>query len=348
VRAATRIPGIETVRLSYRRTRHEMPADKEELENALSDAKALFDTEDILCELSLPESLSPATLRLRKMTLGSKDPSGRRSPVPTDITFDLPCDLLITAVGEDPDKELLEKLGIQFGDTSLPRVNAETLESDCTNVYIGGDARRGPSSIISAEADGRTAARSILAKEGIAFPLSDYIPSSINKAKLAKRGEILGSLSPEDPGFAEREAQRCLNCDSACLRCVEVCPNRANLFIEINSPFAQAAQILHVDRLCNECGNCGFFCPYNGEPFTGKPTLFDDTDDMEHSKNAGFTFTYEDSLPGIMVRPSIGGSCHSLDYAAWNGAASIPELTPMVALAREVYRHHPYLLEEPR
>lgn len=354
VRAATRIPGIETVRLSYRRTRYEMPADKEELENALLEAQALRNRatdvfeKDIFCELSLPESLSQSTLKVRKMSLGPKDSSGRRSPLPTDETFDLPCDLLVTAVGEDPNRELLEKLGITFGDNNLPQVNTETLESKRVDVYVGGDARRGPSSIISAEADGRTAARSILAKEGIAFPLSDYIPRGIDKAKLAKRGEILAPLSPEDPGFAEREAQRCLACDSACLRCVEVCPNRANLFIEIKSPFEQAAQILHVDRLCNECGNCGFFCPFEGEPFTGKPTLFDDPDDMEHSKNAGFSFTYDDFLPGLMIRPVVGGSCHCLDYSAWNGAASIPELSPMVAMARNVYRHHPYLLEEPR
>jgi len=366
VRAATRVAGIQSVSLSYRRTRDEMPADREELENAVAEAKALAKARALaaaeaessdgasgdaipispLFELSLPEEARPGLLVVREMSLGEKDSSGRRSPVPTKKTFELSCDLLVTAIGEEPDKALLEGFGIGYGRNRLPVADASTMETGAEGVYVGGDARRGPASIIAAEADGRAAARTILAKEGIALPAQDYATPRLDKARLARRGEILTSLKPDDPGFAAREAERCLACDSACLRCVEVCPNRANMFIDTGRPFSQDAQILHLDRLCNECGNCGFFCPWNGAPFSGKPTLFDSQAELEASKNAGFAFVSESGLPYLAMRLEIGGQACRLDYSSWNGAASIPGAASMVALAREVYRNHPYLLEE--
>jgi len=112
---------IEHVYWSYRRSRKEMPADKEELANAIAEATALtvgcddwasFSSQDlsflrnssfeennqesILLELTLPEALEPGMVRLRRMKPGEKDESGRPSPVPTDETFLLPCDLIIT------------------------------------------------------------------------------------------------------------------------------------------------------------------------------------------------------------------------------------------------------------
>ncbi|OQA26470.1 MAG: putative selenate reductase subunit YgfK [Chloroflexi bacterium ADurb.Bin344] len=40
--------------------------------------------------------------------------------------------------------------------------------------------------------------------------------------------------------------------------------------------------------MCNECGNCETFCPYNSGPYKDKFTLFANEKDMENSKNAGF------------------------------------------------------------
>ena len=344
VRAATRIPGVETVCLSYRRTRREMPADLEELENAEAEALALGAPKAVY-ELSLPEEAKSGAITLRKMALGERDASGRRSPEPTAETFELPCDLLIAAIGEAPDRATLEKFGIAFGADRKPIADAATMATSVPGVYLGGDARRGPASIIAAEADGRAAARAIVAAAGGEFPQADYKAPRIDYAKLARRGEIIKPLAFGEPGFAEREAERCLACDSACLRCVEVCPNRANTFVEAGGPFAQQAQILHLDRLCNECGNCGFFCPYEGEPYSGKITLFDGAEDMAASRNAGFAFIGKGSTPALLARAEIGGPALELDYASWNGAASLPRLERVVALARAVFSGHRYLLE---
>ncbi len=72
-----------------------------------------------------------------------------------------------------------------------------------------------------------------------------------------------------------------------CGNCADVCPNRANVLIEV--PEMELLQILHVDYMCNECGNCRSFCQYAGAPYKDKFTLFATEEDMEDSTNNGFT-----------------------------------------------------------
>ena len=72
----------------------------------------------------------------------------------------------------------------------------------------------------------------------------------------------------------------------ACRACVTVCPNRANVLIDV--PGFKRKQILHVDGMCNECGNCAVFCPYEGRPYKGKLTVFWSDADMDASENEGF------------------------------------------------------------
>jgi putative selenate reductase len=42
--------------------------------------------------------------------------------------------------------------------------------------------------------------------------------------------------------------------------------------------------------MCNECGNCTAFCPYDAQPCKDKFTLFQTEKDFEDSENAGFLF----------------------------------------------------------
>jgi ferredoxin len=99
---------------------------------------------------------------------------------------------------------------------------------------------------------------------------------------------------------ALEESRRCLHCSRLCGKCVEVCPNRANILLftepvnlavpdlSVECSLAQTTQILHLDDLCNECGNCETFCPHLGRPYTDKPTLFSGLDMFETSENSGF------------------------------------------------------------
>jgi putative selenate reductase len=47
-------------------------------------------------------------------------------------------------------------------------------------------------------------------------------------------------------------------------------------------------QVLHIDRICNECGNCATFCPHAGKPYKDKLTVFSGEEDFSESENAGF------------------------------------------------------------
>jgi putative selenate reductase len=359
-RVALRLPGAQKVRISYRRAKEDMPADREELENALAEGATLL-------ELTLPERGYAGTdgprLSLREMEGGELDASGRRSPRPTDRTLNLECDLLITAVGESPDPAVLAAFGIALGPDGLPLYDRETQRARGPGqagrpagraeprVFVGGDAARGPASIISAAADGRRAALAILRAAGAEPAALRREAGAIDADRLAARGEFLPSVAAGSEAFVRREAERCLRCDSACLRCVEVCPNRANFALAVPpvpGEFAQAIQILHLDPLCNECGNCGLFCPYEGEPYRGKPSLFADEAELRASGNAGFCLVAGGGAtlpegPALVLRELPGGEVRSLRFGEWSRGGSAGD-SPMASLARVVHRDHPYLL----
>jgi putative selenate reductase len=134
---------------------------------------------------------------------------------------------------------------------------------------------------------------------------------------------------------------------------VEVCPNRANIAIPRSSyegspSLSQAFEILHVDYLCNECGNCGRFCPYEGEPFSGKPSLFESRERLAESRNAGFAFALsgaDAARPRLFLRAEIGGELRELGYEEWSGAGEHAGTAAMLALASAVYSRHSYLLK---
>ena len=93
-----------------------------------------------------------------------------------------------------------------------------------------------------------------------------------------------GNLAEEDE--SRTDSGRCLSCNSYCENCMEVCPNRANIALVV--PGMEKHQIIHVDYMCNECGNCKSFCPYASAPYKDKFTLFANEKDMADSKNDGF------------------------------------------------------------
>ena len=124
------------------------------------------------------------------------------------------------------------------------------------------------------------------------------------------------------------EGDRCLDCNTVCQNCADVCPNRANVVIR----FADGrTQILHVDKMCNECGNCTPFCPYDAQPCKDKITLFQTAEDMEDSKNCGFCF-----LPDGKVRVRL---FDTKDYDI-DAANDLPkEIELMIVTVKEKYSY---------
>ena len=79
-------------------------------------------------------------------------------------------------------------------------------------------------------------------------------------------------------------AEHLVTCRNVCGCCSTVCPNRANVIISV--PDGQ--RMLHIDGLCNECGNCASFCLEGRSPYLEKFTLFTDHAALESSRNDGF------------------------------------------------------------
>ncbi len=278
-RMARRIPGVQNVRLVYRRTRRYMPADEEEL--ALAEADGVE-----FRELLAPLGVENGLLRCSVMELGAPDASGRRSPVDTGRTVDLPASTVIAAVGERIDGTLFDGCGAALDAKGRPVVDG-SLRTGAENVYAVGDARRGPATVVEAIADAAAAAAAIA---GIDFDRCAEKNICPDESKpLAKKGEICSDCD----SCAD---SRCLGCPTVCAVCADVCPNRANVAVRV--PGMRQLQIVHVDGMCNECGNCAVFCPYDSRPYRDKFTLFWSRADFENSENEGF-------LPvgdGVLVR----------------------------------------------
>ena len=268
-RVAARTKGVKRAMLVYRRTARFMPADEEELQLAKEDGVTFL-------ELLGPKAFANGTLLCEQMQLGAPDASGRRSPEPTGVTVSLPCDTLIAAVGEKVETDVLTASGVTLNERGKAIVSAN-LETSRNNVYLVGDCRRGPATVVEGIADAAKVAQAIVGKY-------EYEIGADAFASEAECYEKQGIL--RDYENAENEASRCLNCATVCECCVQVCPNRANVAIDVEG--MQHPQILHIDRMCNECGNCLVFCPYDSRPYQEKFTLFSTEPEFDGSSNDGF------------------------------------------------------------
>ncbi len=263
-RAAKRAKGVQKVTLVYRRTQRQMPADAEELDLALQDGV-------IFAELLAPIAFAGGKLQCERMRLGNPDASGRRSPEPIGAFVDIDADTVISAIGEQVDADLLGELGVKVD----AKGKAEAMTGD--KLFAIGDAKRGPATVVEAIADATDAVTHIL---GHAAQPADA-PYAMDGKTLKDRRNSLAHSS-----VAACENQRCLGCSMVCENCVDVCPNRANIAIQV--PGMAREQVLHIDSMCNECGNCEAFCPYASAPYRDKFTLFDGQQDMRASENSGF------------------------------------------------------------
>jgi putative selenate reductase len=293
------------VTIVYRRTRHEMPADGDEIDAALEEGIKLI-------ELASPAKVISKDGRLRALECHlmelKKHEKGER-PRPVIIQgkeFSIKADAIIPAFGQD--------LDIDFA-SEEELTTDNTIETKLDNVFIGGDAYRGASFLIKAIADGKDVAREIISRISGIKPVHKNIERAkrTREEHAQKLSRIVPAIELERIPVNERgmkdlvdlpmteadvilEATRCLNCDEVCDICITVCPNRANAgysltpfrkqmskivvkngeyTIERDKDFVieQVYQILNIADYCNECGNCTTFCPTSGRPFADKPNI---------------------------------------------------------------------------
>ena len=268
-RAAKRTEGVEHVYLVYRRTKRYMPAAEDELLEVLEEGVEFK-------ELLSPVSLDGGRLLCKKMKLGQMDASGRAGVTETADVVEVPADTVIVAVGEKIDTDFYTANQIAVDERGKAKVNDKTLETSVSGVYVAGDGARGAATIVEGIRDAQLVVKDILGKE----ITRDAAVTGDVKDCFEKKGILKHSKE------AKTEEERCLTCNKVCENCVDVCPNRANISIKV--PGMAMNQVIHVDYMCNECGNCKSFCPYASAPYKDKFTLFANEKDMADSKNDGF------------------------------------------------------------
>ena len=220
--------GSKEVTILYRRTRKEMPATPEEVEAALEEKIKI---EFLIAPLKLVAKSDGLELTCQRMKLGEPDASGRAKPVPIEGSeFTLPLDAVVAAIGQKPLLPAgfnlpLSKWGTLVNDNTM-------IVSGKSNVFAGGDAARGPASVVAAIADGRIAAISIDKFLGGSGEVPEAVfdpgervprPRGENESKprahsptLDVQGRVKG-FGEVEKGFSEQialaEARRCWACD---------------------------------------------------------------------------------------------------------------------------------------
>lgn len=160
-RTALRL-GAEKVTIVYRRSRAEMPARLEEIENAEEEGVEFMLLTNPIRVLG-DERGWVRGMECIRMELGDPDESGRRRPVPVPGSeFVIDIDTMISAVGTDPNPLLVRGVpGLELGRHGNVIVNEETGETSVPGVFAGGDIVTGSATVIAAMGAGKLAARGI-------------------------------------------------------------------------------------------------------------------------------------------------------------------------------------------
>lgn len=255
--------GAERVTIAYRRSRAEMPAIPEEIEQALHEGIALL-------ELRAPVGFQAAervtAVELARVELGEPDASGRREPMLSGVVELLPCDHVLLALGQSAELAWLPP-GWELRDGRV------SVDGQPSNVFAAGDLASGDGTVTHALGSGRRAAGLVLRMLGEGAPLferperAQAVPITDIRVDHFARSEPARdrSLAPAERvrGFAEvdlgladaREALRCFSCGHCthCDTCLVYCPEGI---------IRRAEDQYAVDySYCKGCGICVKECP---------------------------------------------------------------------------------------
>lgn len=235
-RVALRQKNVKSVSIFYRRSRNEMPAFPEEIEEALKEGIKL---ETLVSPVKINKTAKGIkNVEFIRNRLGELDDSGRASFKPVKGSeFTVKMDTLIVAIGEQlyPFSEKGSS-GMKMHKTGMLVVDQDTLMTQRKAVFAGGDAVTGPNSVVAAIAAGKRAAIMIdrmFSKEELKKPILPSLPHNyLDPADISE--EEMESLAKQEPEhispversknfkevekvfsehIAKMEARRCLRCD---------------------------------------------------------------------------------------------------------------------------------------
>ena len=156
-RSAIRL-GAQSVGVYYRRSRREMPAIPEEVEEAIREGVKIHFLSSPVKIIERGERA--VGLECVRMRLGEPDQKGRRRPIPIEgSTYHVVADTIIAAIGQRVDRKILK--GMDVNQDGTIRVDPKTNETSIKGVFAGGDVVTGPGWAIDAIAAGKKAAESI-------------------------------------------------------------------------------------------------------------------------------------------------------------------------------------------
>lgn len=279
-RSALRV-GAGEVRVVYRRTRAEMPAIREEIEQTLEEGIIL---DELVAPVKLSDSDKGPVLTCQGMVLGPPDDSGRPRPIADTSPasrFDIRCDIVILALGQSHDISILpEGAEIREGEALLGLSGAP--------VFLGGDFATNEGTVSAAVGCGVRAARHIhrtLTGEDL-FPPAEEPVATTDEIKFHRfhhvpREEVdtldagvrsscfdevhLGFKAGPGGSGAVSEALRCLSCGvcNFCDRCMEYCPEGVLRHSESDNGYVFDLEY------CKGCGVCMTACPRGAIYMTG-------------------------------------------------------------------------------
>lgn len=228
--------GAAQVKLVYRRTETEMPAEPHEVAEAVAEGVEMT---FLAAPTRLDASGDRKLLSCIRMALGEPDRSGRRRPIPIEGSeFVIEADTVIGAIGQSTNTQFLyNDLPVRLNKWGDVDIDGGTMEASENKIFAGGDCVTGPATVIQAVAAGRRAAKAM-----DEFVMKGYVrpePTLYNCSrgsledlprwefeampKMARRSMPVLPTEVRSPGFAEvelgfaedtarAEAGRCLRC----------------------------------------------------------------------------------------------------------------------------------------
>ncbi|MCK5617973.1 MAG: FAD-dependent oxidoreductase, partial [Candidatus Krumholzibacteria bacterium] len=238
-RSAIRLKASVTV--IYRRTRDEMPAITDEIEEAAAEGVIFKFLATPVEVLTNNDKLTK--IRCQEMELGAPDDSGRRRPVPKkDAFFNMPVDSLLVSIGELPDSDIFESLvSIQNGLI----VTDEYGKTSNQKIFAGGDVVTGASTVVNAVARGRGAAELIEAE----LTGAEFNPSTMKK--------VVAIADLNTAYFFHKDRVKMPHSEGA---------GGGKPFVEVNVGLTCDQVQDEMSRcyscgICDGCDNCYVFCP---------------------------------------------------------------------------------------
>lgn len=282
--------GSEAVTIAYRRTRQEMPADHEEVEQSEEEGVAFS-------FLTIPvavvgEAGRVTALKCLRAELVAKPGSTRMSPVPVlGSEYLMDVDVVITAIGQRVDHTCMQDLtDLKWTHRNTISVDMANMTTSVAGVFAAGDAVTGPATVVEAIGGGKRAAEAIdRYLSGIPQPKNPPVP--VRRARIdhlevpaatkmiLKRPEMpllnverrRTTFQQVELGYSENmvreEARRCLRCDICrrCGECVSVCRDKMGIdalnlgYLDFDHPVPTDFR-LTAER-CILCGACAANCP---------------------------------------------------------------------------------------